>query len=62
MKLIDIKNWIESLPIEFLEFDVVNAEVHHSENNNLYYRLDKPIVTLSVDEETKEILFLNEKH
>lgn len=26
MKLKEIKNWIENLPIEFLEFDVVNAE------------------------------------
>ena len=60
MKLTELKDWIESLFIEFLEFDVVNAELH--EKDIFSYRLDKPIVSLAVDEETKEILFLNEKH
>lgn len=26
MKLKEVKNWIDNLPVEFLEFDVVNGE------------------------------------
>lgn len=60
MKLKEIKEWIDSLPDEFLEFDVVNAELGKIETeDDLMYRYDKPITALNVSEETKEILFLN---
>lgn len=67
MKLKEIKQWIDSLPKEFLEFDVVNGEIGRlpstpgSTDDELIYRLDKPITTLAVDEKTKEVIFLNEK-
>jgi hypothetical protein len=61
MKLKEIKDWIESLPNEFLEFDVVNAEEGKlDKENDIWYRFDKPIRTLVINEETKEILFLND--
>ena len=60
MKLREIKEWIESLPDEFLEFNSFNAELGEIEDTNYTYRLDKEIMTLVVDEETKEILFLND--
>ena len=62
MKLKEVQNWIENLPIEFLEFDVVNAEEGKlTEDGEVLYRLDKPVVSLNVNEESKEILFLNNK-
>jgi hypothetical protein len=59
MKLYELKNWINSLPEEFFYFDVVNAESGETEEFN--YRLDKPIVTLDVDEETQEVLIITDK-
>ena len=59
MTLEEIKNWIESLPAEFLKFEVVNSEEGELKGTDNTYRLDKPIIALSVDEENKEILFLN---
>ncbi len=62
MKLKDVKNWIENLPVEFLEFDVVNAEEGKlTKDGEVLYRLDKPVISLNVNEESKEILFLNDK-
>jgi len=61
MKLKEIKEWIERLPEEFLEFDVVNAEEGPNDGGDVYYRLDKPITSLNVNEESEEILFLNDK-
>lgn len=58
MKLREIKEWIDNLPESFLEFEVVNGEEGNI-NEEYHYRIDKPIVSLGVDEDTKEILFLN---
>jgi hypothetical protein len=61
MKLKEIKKWIESLPKEFLEFEVVNGEYGELiKEDEITYRLDKPITTLTVDEGNKEIIFLND--
>ena len=59
MKLKKIKKWIESLPNNFLEFGVVAAETGKLKSTGNLYRYDKPIITLSVDEENEEILFLS---
>lgn len=59
MKLKELLEWINGLPPEFLEFTVVNAEQGDLTEDGLTYRLDKPVVSLNVDEENKEILLLN---
>jgi len=60
MKLKELLEWINSLPPEFLEFTLMNAEQGVlSEEDGLTYRLDKPVVSLNVDEQTQEILLLN---
>ena len=44
MKLRDVKNWIESLPEEFLEFEIMNGEYGELiKEDEITYRLDKPI-------------------
>jgi hypothetical protein len=54
MTLRELKTWLDKLPEEFLDFSVVNGEVGYM------YRIDKPITTLTVDEENKEIVILND--
>jgi hypothetical protein len=54
----EVKEWLEALPEEFLDFEVVNGE-EGKIDDQYTYRIDKPIVCLMVDEETKEIAFLN---
>lgn len=54
MKLIELKNWIESLPQELQEnLDVViSREGELTEEHS--YRLDVPIISVSVDEDNNE--------
>ena len=60
MKLKEFKEWIETLPNEFLEFDVVNGELGIlNEEKELIYLLDKPVSALTVDEDNKDIVILN---
>ena len=66
MTLREVKEWIESLPVEFLDFSVVNAEEFDVTNyqvepgSDVYYRYDKPVVSLNINTESQEILFMNE--
>lgn len=59
MLLKELKTWLNSLPDEFNEHTVVNGEVGMLNNEHMY-RVDKPITTCMVDEETKEIILLND--
>ena len=55
MTLNELKNWINSLPNEFLEYSVVACE-RGNLDEDYTYRLDMPFVKLDVDENTKEVL------
>jgi hypothetical protein len=59
MTLRELKTWIDNLPEEFLDFNVVNGEVGML-NWEYMYRVDKPLTTLTVDEENKEVVILND--
>jgi len=61
MTLKEIKDWIESLPHEFLSFTVVSAEEGQIVGTENTYRLDKPIVSLDADVSNEEILFFIRK-
>jgi hypothetical protein len=61
MTLRELKNWINKLPEEFLEYSVMNGEFGMIDEE-YHYRVDKPITTLTVDEETKEVVFLNDTY
>ena len=52
MTLRELKTWLDKLPEEFLDFNVVNGEVGMLDVEYMY-RLDKPVTTLTVDEENK---------
>lgn len=59
MTLKELKDWVNKLPEEFMEFTVVNGE-EGKLDDQYWYRLDKPIVTMLVNEEDKEVVFLND--
>lgn len=61
MELHEIIDWAKTLPTDFCKFKVVHAEVGNIDDTEYTYRLDKPITSLSVDEETNEILFLSDE-
>ena len=64
MSLQDMKNFLNSLPETFNDFCVVNGEFGTSENDDpdsgFRYRVDKPILAMCVDQETKEVCFLHQ--
>lgn len=59
MNLREVKEWVNSLPEEFLDYNVANGE-EKKMNDGYYYRIDKPIISLMVDEDHDEVLFLSE--
>jgi hypothetical protein len=58
MILNELKTWIDNLPEEFGEFTIVNGEEGILDGEH-QYRVDKPITTLLVDQENREIVILN---
>lgn len=60
MTLKELKDWINTLPEEFMEFNVVNGEEGQLDDQ-YFYRLDKPVVSLVVDKESKEFVLLSDK-
>lgn len=59
MNLGELKSWISSLPEELDSFEIVNGEVGVL-NEQYHYRADKPIVACTIDENTKEVIFLHQ--
>lgn len=55
----ELKDWVNSLPDEFLEYSVVNGETGKIDED-YHFRVDKPVTTLLVDKENKEIVILND--
>jgi hypothetical protein len=43
------------------DYTVENAEFLSNDNDDIRYRLDKPVVAIYVREDTKEFLLMNEK-
>ena len=59
MNLGELKTWLNTLPEEFDAFEVVNGEVGML-GEEYHYRVDKPIAACTVDEQTKEIIFMHQ--
>jgi hypothetical protein len=61
LKLKELKDWIDSLPDEFLEYEMVSSKEtvfddYTGDGGGYTSRKDTPIIKLNVDEDTKEIL------
>ena len=59
MTFLEIKEWINSLPEDFNNFQVMNGGETVKEDIYMY-RIDSPITTCVVDKESKNIIFLND--
>lgn len=59
MTLKELKEWVNNLPGEFENYEIMNGEFGVLDTEHVY-RLDKPVTTLYVDQENKEILILND--
>jgi Fe-S-cluster formation regulator IscX/YfhJ len=59
MTLTELKDWINSLPEDFNNFQVMNGGEMVKEDIYMY-RIDSPITTCVVDKESKNIIFLND--
>jgi hypothetical protein len=63
MKLIELKEFINNLPEEMDDFTVVNGEygiLVQDGEENLVYRVDKPVLMITVDEDDNEVLLLHQ--
>jgi hypothetical protein len=59
----ELKEFIAQIPDDFDNYELVNGEVGYldpTDENSLAYRLDKPIIALYVDEQTKEVCFFHQ--
>jgi hypothetical protein len=59
MTLSELKSWIDSLPEDFNNFQVMNGGEMIKEDIYMY-RIDNPITTCVVDKESEHIIFLND--
>lgn len=59
MTLKELKDWINGLPEDYMEFSVVNGDEGKLEGK-YFYRVDKPVVSLIVDKESNEFVLLNQ--
>jgi hypothetical protein len=59
MTFLELKEWINSLPEDFNNFQVMNGGETIKEDIYMY-RIDSPITTCVVDKESKNIIFLND--
>ena len=63
MKLKELKDFINSLPEEMDDFTVVNGEygfLEPEDEDSLIYRVDKPVLMITVEEQDKEVVLLHQ--
>jgi hypothetical protein len=56
----ELKTFLDRLPEQMGEFEMVNGEVSSLTENGYYARVDKPIIHLEIDEENGEFLLLHQ--
>lgn len=59
MKIKELIDFLKTLPEEFMDYTIVNGEEALFEGE-LRYRIDKPVVAVLIDEETKELVLLHQ--
>ena len=63
MILAELKQFINSIPSDMDEFNVVNGEfglVDPEDDDSVIYRVDKPVLIITVDEQSREVVFLHQ--
>ena len=59
MTIKELKEFVNRLPDIFNDYEVENAEYMGGNSEDVKYRLDKPVITIYVREDTKELLLMN---
>ena len=59
MLLSELKEWVNKVPDEYMDFIVVNGEFGQIDDGK-FYRVGNPVTMLFADKETKEIYILND--
>lgn len=59
MTLKEIKTWLNDLPEDFDNYELVNGEIGIL-GEDYHYRADKPIIACTIDEATNEIIFMHQ--
>lgn len=57
MKLKEMKEWLQKLPTEMDEYEIILGELGQIDSE-YWYRQDAPIAAMDVDRESKEILIM----
>ena len=63
MTLKELREFLDKVPTEMDSFSVVNGEVGYldpNDDDSMIYRVDKPIIALYVDEQSKEICMFHQ--
>ena len=62
MNVKELKDWLNSLPDKFDDYNVVNGEYGQldEDDEQFYYRVDKPVTTTAIDQESMELIILND--
>ena len=55
----ELKGFLNSLPSSFDDYEITNGEYGKANDEN-YFRIDKPVIFLSVDEDTQELCILHQ--
>lgn len=55
----ELRDFLNTLPKEFDDYGLVNGEYGNA-NDETYFRIDKPIIFLTVDEDTEELCLLHQ--
>ena len=57
----ELKDFLLTLPEELNEYELVNGEFAKlNEADKEFFKLDKPIITIQADDETKQLCFLHQ--
>jgi hypothetical protein len=56
----ELKTFLDRLPENMDEFEMVNGEVSELTETGYYARVDKPIIHLEIDDKTSEFLLLHQ--
>lgn len=63
MTLKELRKFINEIPEEMDNYELVNGEFGYldmEDDNSVVYRVDKPISTLYVDEQSQEVCFFHQ--
>lgn len=57
MKLKELKSWLDTLPDECNEYDVILAQIGKIDEE-YWFREDEPVIALNIDKENSEVLIM----